>query len=108
MLPLSHDIRRYYRRYATSTSISNTGDVTEITAVDGPYSLAFRSGGTARTRGEQGYTYETETYLVIADGCRSFKAGDVLTEDSAGDKPLYKVLTARTYPTEQQLIVRAV
>ena len=106
MQPLSHDIRRYYRKHATGEAVSNTGSVTETYTVDGPYSLAFRPGGKTRTYGEQGYTFETETYFVIADGCSNFQPGDILTSDSKGGNELYRIETVKTWPSEQTMYVR--
>ena len=106
MLPLSHDIRRYYRKHATGTVVSDSGAVRESYTVDGPYSLAFRPGGESRTFGEQGYTHETENYLVIADGCKNFHAGDILTGDAQGNDELFKVDVVKNWPTEQTMYVR--
>ena len=106
MQPLSHDIRRMFRRYSVGETVSATGDVTETYAVDGPYNLAFRPGGDARVLTEGGYSKASESYFVIADGCDCFQPGDVLTTDSHGNDARYAVQTVKTFPTEQTMYVR--
>ncbi len=106
MQPLMHDIRRCYRKHISGEEISETGVVTPIYKVDGPYALAFRPGGAVRTHGDAGYTYEQTMYFVIADGCFCFEPGDILTSDSKGKDGLYKVDTVKTFPTEQTMYVK--
>jgi len=109
MQPLSHDIRSYYRKHATGEVVSETGAVTETYTVDGPYSLAFRptkSGGEARSLGEQGYNRAVEQFYVIADGCKCFRSGDTLTTDRKGLEPVYQIENVATWPTEQTFYVR--
>ena len=106
MQPLSHDIRRYYRKHTTGEVVSDTGDVVPTYKVDGPYALAFRPGGESRTLGEQGYTRESTQYFVIADGVHCFEPGDILTSDKAGNNALYQVQIVKDWPTEQTMYVR--
>lgn len=103
MLPLSFDIRSYYRKHQTGATVNEDGTVEPTYSTSGPYSLAFRPGGDRRNLTEQGYSYEETEYLVIADNCSEFEEGDVLTD---GENDLYSVSSVQTWPTEQLMRVR--
>ena len=106
MLPLSFDVRSYYRKHQDGESVSVSGDVTPTFSMDGPFKIAFRPGGASRTIGEGGYSFEGAQFYCIVDGCKSFTPGDILTSDSQGNDELYRVELVKTFPTEQQLYVR--
>ena len=105
MQPLSYDIRSYYRKHQSGETVTDSGEVIPTFTTDGPYQLAFRSGGESRTLGETGYTSESEIYFVIADGVTVFKAGDILTD---GTTDLYRCAVVKNWPTEQTMYVRAI
>lgn len=114
MNPMNHDIRSYYRKYQTGETVLD-GIVTPTYAVEGPYRLAFRNGpggkragNGQRSIGEEGYTDAMETYYVIAHNIHCFKSLDILCSDDKGETELYRVETAKDYPTEQQLWVRRI
>lgn len=106
MQPLAFDMRRYYRKHAVGETVSATGAVTAEYAVDGPYKIAFRPGGRARTQGESGYTAEQTVMYCIADGLHIFEPGDILTSDPLGQLEQWKIETVKDFPTEQTFYAR--
>lgn len=108
MLPLSYDIRTYYRKHQNGETVTASGAVIPTHTMDGPYKVAFRPGGRSKGLTEGGYSFDASQFYVIADACRAWEPGDIMTDDPAGENELYKVDVVKTFPTEQQMYVREV
>ena len=103
MRPLNYDVRHYWRKFQSDTVENEDGTTEPVWSVSGPFALAFVPGAERRTLTEQGFSYDGTTMFVIADRCKEFRAGDILSD---GTNDLYEVTDAKTFPTEQQLYVR--
>ena len=104
MLPLDYDIRSYYRKHQVGEETDREGRTEPTYQVTGPHPIAFRPGQQTKTLTEQGYAVDQTVYYCIADGCDFFESGDILTD---GNADLYKVISVKTFPTEQTFYARA-